>query len=78
MTPKKELLDIEKLTYEDAFSELNALVNSLESDEHTLDEAMQLFERGQALSQRCATLLDLAELKVQQLSGENILDLEVE
>jgi exodeoxyribonuclease VII small subunit len=78
MTPKKELLDIEKLTYENAFNELNALVNSLESDEHTLEEAMQLFERGQALSQRCASLLDLAELKVKQLSGENILDLEFE
>ena len=78
MTPKKELLDIEKLTYENAFNELIALVNSLESDEHTLEEAMQLFERGQALSQRCASLLDLAELKVKQLSGENILDLEFE
>jgi exonuclease VII small subunit len=36
---------------------------------------MSLFERGQALSQRCAELLDQAELKVRQLSGEEISDL---
>jgi exodeoxyribonuclease VII small subunit len=78
MIRKLELIDVDKLTYEEAFSELVALVEALESDEHPLDETMNMYERGQALSQRCATLLDLAELKVQQLSGEKLIDLEVD
>jgi len=78
MSKKLELKDVDKLTYEEAYRELIALVEALESDEHPLDETMVLFERGQALSHRCATLLDQAELKVQQLSGENLVDLEVD
>ena len=78
MSKKLEMIDADKLSYEDAFSELSALVEALEFDEHPLEETMNLFERGQALSQRCATLLDLAELKIQQLSGEKLVDLEVD
>ncbi len=60
--------DIQSLSYEQAFAELEQIVNGLESDQNTLDEAMQLFERGQALAQHCANLLDRAELRVRQLS----------
>ena len=35
---------------------------------------MKLFERGQALTKRCAELLDKAELKVQELVGESLVD----
>ncbi|RME88732.1 MAG: exodeoxyribonuclease VII small subunit [Anaerolineae bacterium] len=61
---------IEELTYEEAFAELEMIVNALEAEQHSLEEAMALFERGQALSKRCADLLDQAELKVRRLSGE--------
>jgi exodeoxyribonuclease VII small subunit len=33
---------------------------------------MAQFERGQALMKRCAELLQAAELKVQQLSGDDL------
>jgi exodeoxyribonuclease VII small subunit len=66
------------LSYEEAFAELVKLVEALESEAHPLDETMRLYERGQALSQRCAVLLDNAELKIQQLNGENLVDLEGE
>jgi exonuclease VII small subunit len=36
---------------------------------------MLLFERGQALAQRCAALLDTAEMRVRQLTGERLEDL---
>lgn len=78
MSKKFEHPDVDKLTYEEAFSELEAIVEALESDEHPLDETMVLFERGQALTHRCSTLLDKAELKIQQLSGETLVDLEIE
>jgi exodeoxyribonuclease VII small subunit len=59
---------LDQLTYEQAFTELEAIVAALESDQRSLDEAMTLFERGQALTSYCAGLLEQAELKVQQLS----------
>ena len=65
---------LDQLTYEQAFTELEAVVAALESDQRSLDEAMALFERGQALASYCAGLLEQAELKVQQLSGDNLTD----
>ncbi len=65
---------IDQLTYEQAFTELEAIVTALESDQRSLEEALALFERGQALSTFCASLLDQADLKVQQLSGSNLTD----
>jgi exodeoxyribonuclease VII small subunit len=69
---------VEELTYEQAFNELEAIVNDLESQEHTLEAALQQFERGQALAARCAALLDQAELKVQQVSGQDLVPFDVE
>lgn len=66
--------EVEKMTYEQAFTELEEIVAALESDEHTLESALALFERGQVLARYCAGLLDQAELKVQQLSGEDLVD----
>ncbi len=65
---------LDELTYEQAFSELEEIVAALETDEHSLDEALALYERGQALARYCAGLLDQAELKVKQLSGEELVD----
>jgi exodeoxyribonuclease VII small subunit len=69
---------VDELTYEQAFAELETLVAALESEEGTLDEALANFERGQALAKHCADLLDNAELKVQQLSGDEIVGFETE
>ncbi len=65
-----KLIAVEKLNYEQAFSELESIVNTLENNQPSLEEAMSLFERGQALAQRCASLLDTAELRVRQLSDQ--------
>jgi exodeoxyribonuclease VII small subunit len=67
---KSETKPIEKLTYEEAFAELEEIVAALESGEQPLEEALSLFERGQKLSKHCSELLAKAELKVQELSGE--------
>jgi exodeoxyribonuclease VII small subunit len=57
----------EKLNYEQAFEELEALVEQLESGDLPLEEALGLFERGQALAARCSELLEQAELRLRQL-----------
>lgn len=69
---------VEDLTYEEAFAELETVVNTLDDDasRNPLEEAMSLFERGQALVKRCSELLDGAELKVRELSGDQLSDFE--
>jgi exodeoxyribonuclease VII small subunit len=69
-------IPVTELTYEQAFAELEAIVATLETDERPLDEAIAQFERGQALAQHCADLLDKAELKVQLLSGGEVTEFE--
>ncbi len=71
---KNDPKPIESLTYEEAFAELEKIVAALESGERPLEESMTLFERGQALTRRCAELLDKAELKVQALVGDSLED----
>jgi exodeoxyribonuclease VII small subunit len=67
---------VEDLTYEQAFRELETVVSVLENEERNLEDALDLYERGQALANHCAELLDRAELRVQQLSGEDLEDME--
>ncbi len=66
--------DIEEMTYEQALNELEAIVQNLETEEHSLEQTLTMFERGQALARRCAHLLDSADLKIQQLSGGELVD----
>jgi exodeoxyribonuclease VII small subunit len=74
----ENLSPVEELTYEQAFTELGAIVAALESEEKTLDDALAQFERGQVLARYCTTLLENAELKIQQISGEDLVAFDVE
>ena len=65
---------VDELSYEQAFAELENIVAALENEQRSLDESMALYERGQALVKHCAKILDKAELKVKQLSGETLTD----
>lgn len=60
----------ESMSFEDALRELEATVLQLESGDLTLDASLALYERGQKLAFRCASLLDHATLRVEQLSAE--------
>jgi exodeoxyribonuclease VII small subunit len=71
---KNKPKSVEDLTYEEAFAELEAIVAALEAGERSLEETINLFERGQALATRCADLLNKAELKVQELVGDSLVD----
>lgn len=65
---------VNQLTYEAAFAELQSIIEALEGEQSSLDEATSLYERGQLLVKRCGELLDQAELKVKQLSGSDLSD----
>jgi exodeoxyribonuclease VII small subunit len=70
--PASDSLD--QKSYEQAFAELESIVAALESNDRPLEESLALYERGQLLARHCAALLDQAELKVQQLSGDRLED----
>ena len=62
---------IEEMHYEEAMQALEETIAALESDNNSLEESLALFERGQALSRRCADLLKQAELRIQVISNLN-------
>jgi exodeoxyribonuclease VII small subunit len=68
---KTNLTLVEELSYEQALSELEIIVASLEANRLSLEDSMALFERGQALTKHCIELLDKAELRVKKLSGDS-------
>ena len=65
--PKNEP-SLSDLSYEQAFSELEKIVETLENEQKPLDESLKIFERGQLLVQYCAALLDQADLRIRQLN----------
>jgi exodeoxyribonuclease VII small subunit len=62
--------DINGLSFETAYAELENIVGRLESGELPLEESVALFERGRLLSEHCQRLLDAAELRVSKLGDE--------
>ena len=70
--------EIENLTFEQAFAELEETVRKLEAGGLALEESLALFERGQALAARCGAQLDEAELKIKQLTPAGDVPLELE
>jgi len=69
---------VEDLSYEEALAELEGIVELLEGEQSQLEDAIKLFERGQALASRCSVLLEAAELKVKQVAGDDVVDFEEE
>lgn len=51
--PPAESLEVSALSYEQARDELIQVVNELEQGANTLEESLQLWERGEALAARC-------------------------
>jgi len=70
--------EIENLTFEQAFGELEETVQKLEAGGLTLEESLALFERGQALAARCNVRLDEAELQISELTPDGVVPFEVE
>ena len=75
---KKTEKPVEELSYEESLAELEEIVSALEGEQNQLDDAIKLFERGQALASRCGVLLEAAELKVKQVVGDVVIPFEEE
>lgn len=70
--------EIDNLTFEEAFTELEQVVSKLEDGGLTLEQSLEIFERGRALAAYCSQQLDDAELKVKQISLEGDIPFEIE
>lgn len=58
--------DAARLSFEEAYGELQRTIEELRGDALTLERALALYERGTALAERCNTLLTAAELRITQ------------
>lgn len=61
--------DVAELGYEEARDELTSIVARLEGGAATLEESMQLWERGEALARHCQSWLDRAEQRLDARAG---------
>ena len=59
------------VSFEKALTELETLVDELETGEMTLEQSLKAFEKGVKLCRDCRESLSAAERKVQQLITEH-------
>jgi len=58
----------ERPSFEEALKELESIVKQLENDEITLEDSVNLYEKGLELSKFCTEILDQAELRIEQVN----------
>ena len=61
--------EAEERTFEELRRELEEIVGTLERGEVGVDQAIDLWQRGEALHRRCAALLEAAEGRIEELSA---------
>ncbi len=57
-----------ELTYEQAYSKLEEILNKLETNNASLDESLELYEEGIKLYATCNKLLDKAKFKISKFN----------
>ena len=63
--------NLQNLNFEEAYSKLGEIVESLENGGLTLSESTQTYERGMALANYCNHLLDEARLRITEITQNN-------
>jgi exodeoxyribonuclease VII small subunit len=69
---------MDEMSYEQAISKLNEIIDALEGKEQSLENALSLYEQGQELLNHCTYLLNDAELRVQQILSTGLEDIPFE
>jgi exodeoxyribonuclease VII small subunit len=62
---------MESLSFEEAYEQLEVAIAALQDGKMPLEQALQHYQEGMKLAQRCNELLQQAELSVQQLSVDS-------
>ena len=71
MPPKAAPAKALPVDFEQALTQLEALVNAMEKGQLSLDESLKAFEQGIQLSRQCQQALKQAEQKVELLLNNN-------
>lgn len=66
MSTKKK----EPLSFEEALSRLETIVEELEDESITLDKSIELYEEGIELSRLCTETLEEAELRIKNVAEQ--------
>ena len=67
-----KLVDIEKMSFEEAFNELNKIVDFIESTDVSLDDSIMVYETGIQLKKHCEKKLKDAEVKIKKVANNKI------
>ncbi|MFO6447206.1 exodeoxyribonuclease VII small subunit [Erythrobacter sp. NE805] len=59
--------DITAMSFEQALSQLEAIVQQLERGDVPLDQSITLYERGEALRAACQQRLDAAQARIERI-----------
>lgn len=67
MAEEKNINDME---FEEAMGELDRIVKNLEAGNVPLKESLRLYERGTLLKRHCDSILESAQLRINQIAAE--------
>jgi exodeoxyribonuclease VII small subunit len=73
----KNANDLSNLNFEQAMSQLEEIVSTLESGEAGLDEAMEIYSQGQKLKELCSAKLAKARLQVEKINSDKSGDISI-
>jgi exodeoxyribonuclease VII small subunit len=59
--------DVKEMNFETALQQLETIVDQLERGDVPLDKSIEIYERGEALRNRCDALLKAAEAKIEKI-----------
>ncbi|HIZ34375.1 MAG TPA: exodeoxyribonuclease VII small subunit [Candidatus Ruania gallistercoris] len=71
-TVNSQAPDVATLSYEQARDELVDVVGKLESGAASLEDSLALWERGEALADRCQNWLDAARDRLAAAKGDSV------
>ena len=63
---------IDKLSFEEAISQLTNIVEKIEQGEIPLQDSLQQYEKGMELIKHCRTILQKAEQRIEKISKEEM------
>ncbi len=66
------MVDIKDLNFEEALTQLNTIVQKMESGQISLEESVKAYEMGIALKKHCDMKLKEAELKIEKIRPESL------
>ena len=67
-----ESLNIEGMSFEEAYEKLNEIVNKMENSDVSLEESIKYYETGILLKNHCEKKLKNAEVKIKKVISNKI------